>query len=33
VVFFIGGILGIMGGSLAVTKGMTFFGVKSRFKK
>ena len=31
--FFIGGILGIIAGSLAVTKGMTFFGSKSKHLK
>ncbi|MGB6784378.1 MAG: DUF6114 domain-containing protein [Nitrosotalea sp.] len=31
--FFIGGILGIIGGLLAVTKGITFFGFKSKGKK
>jgi hypothetical protein len=31
--FFIGGILGIIAGSLAVTKGITFFGSKSKHLK
>ena len=31
--FFIGGILGIISGSLAVTKGITFFGSKSKHLK
>jgi Family of unknown function (DUF6114) len=31
--FFIGGILGIIAGSLAVTKGITFFGSKSEHLK
>ena len=31
--FFIGGILGIISGSLAVTKGMTLFGSKSKHLK
>ena len=31
--FIVGGILGIIGGFLAVTKGITFFGSKSRFFK
>lgn len=31
--FFIGGILGIIAGSLAVTKGMTFFGSKPKHLK
>lgn len=31
--FFIGGILGIISGSLAVTKGMTFFGSKPKHLK
>jgi hypothetical protein len=31
--FFIGGILGIIGGFLAVTKGITFFGFKAKGEK
>ena len=31
--FFIGGILGIISGSMAVTKGITFFGSKSKHLK